>query len=147
MERYVKATRFFDADMVVRITADCPCIDPEIINELIEGMGEQDIYGLAGEFPDGLDCTIYKRSVLEDALKDPKSNKEHVGLGMKGGEYHKFKGLEHHRWTLDEPEDYEFLKIIFDNLGGDFSTNDVLNYLEKNPININSHIIRNEGSQ
>ena len=54
------------------------------------------------------------------------------------------------RWTLDESEDYEFLKIIFENLyetGKIFYTKDVLNFLEYNSeiLSINSHILRNEG--
>lgn len=161
LDRYYQAAKLYGADPVVRITADCPVIDPVIADEVIEGFfkGGYDVYGLGGEFPDGLDCGLFAFWVLEDTWKNAKlpSEREHVGPYMskhperyKAGMYEKFKGLGHHRWTLDEEADLRFLQAIYDRLykqGQIFLTQDILGLLEKEPhlMEINSGIIRNEG--
>lgn len=162
LDRYYQASRYFNADYIVRITADCPLVDHEIIDEIIRRAtkGEYDAYGLGGEFPDGLDCQIFKFKALQLAHSQASKSyeREHVGVFLeqsrpdlfKVGSYQKFSNLGSMRWTLDEQSDYEFLKIIFDNLASnnkDFSTNDVLKFLNENPdlIEINSKIRRNEG--
>ena len=161
LDRYYQTAKKFDADPIVRITGDCPVIDPVIVDEVIDGFlnGEYDVYGLGGEFPDGLDCTVYSFSAIENAWQYATlhSEREHVGPYLNKhpekyrlGEYKIFKGLNHHRWTLDEEEDYRFLKEIFnrlykpDNL---FHTQDILDLLEREPelMEINRGIIRNEG--
>jgi len=161
LDRYHQAARVHDADPVVRITADCPAIDPTIVDEVVTGFltGGYDYYGLSGEFPDGLDCTVFSFAALARAWREAKlkSEREHVGPYMekhpelfKIGGYKKFTGLSHHRWTLDEPRDYEFLQIIFAMLyreGHPFLASDVLALLGLEPelLAINSNIIRNEG--
>jgi len=161
LDRYYQAAVIHKADAVVRITADCPAIDPTIVDEVVKGFlaGGYDYYGLSGEFPDGLDCTVFSFSALERAGHEAtlKSEREHVGpyiekhheLFRTGG-LKKFEGLSHHRWTLDEPRDYEFLQAIFARLyreGAPFLAQEVLALLEREPalITINSDIIRNEG--
>ena len=161
LDRYYEAATFFRADPVVRITADCPVIDPVIVDELIEEFfeGTYDVFAHGGEFPDGLDCEMFSFRVLEDAWKnaDLPSEREHVGPYMrkhpekyKIGAYEKFSGLAHHRWTLDEESDLMFLEKIYDRLyseGTIFSTSDILALLEAEPelAEINSDITRNEG--
>ena len=161
LDRYYQAARNVQADVVVRITADCPAIDPTIVDEVIAGYlgGGYDYYGLSGEFPDGLDCTVFKFSALERAWCDARltSEREHVGPYIenhpelfKNGGLKKFTGLSHHRWTLDEPRDYEFLQVVFSRLyreGSPFLASDVLSLLDKEPelLKINNDIIRNEG--
>lgn len=161
LDRYYHAARKYGADVVVRITADCPAIDPTIVDEVVTSFlaGTYDYFGLAGEFPDGLDCTVFLVAALERAWKEAKlkSEREHVGTYVekhpdifKVGRLMKFSGLGHHRWTLDEPRDYAFLQEIFGRLyreGLPFLTSDVLALLEKEPglMAINGNIIRNEG--
>lgn len=161
LDRYYQAAINYKADPVVRITADCPAIDPTIVDEVVRGFleGDFDLYGLEGEFPDGLDCAVFAFSALETAWRGAKlkSEREHVGPYIinhpekfKIGGLNKFHGLAHHRWTLDEPRDYEFLKVIFDRLyreGQPFLASDVLTLLDMEPslMNINSGILRNEG--
>ena len=161
LDRYYQAARIHQADIVVRITADCPAIDPTIVDEVVTGFlaGSYDIYGLSGEFPDGLDCTVFSFPALERAWREAslQSEREHVGPYLekhpelfKSGGLQKFTSLSHHRWTLDEPRDYEFLKAIFDILyreGVPFLASEILSLLEKSPelAAINSNIIRNEG--
>lgn len=162
LDRYYRAAKEYDADAVVRITSDCPVIDPFIVDEVIEGFyrGEYDVYGLGGEFPDGLDCGIYSFAALEKAWKVTTlpSDREHVGATyftdnpdrLRIGSYEKFKGLGHLRWTLDEENDYRLLQIFYERLfrpGRIFLTDDILRLLEEEPelSGINSEIIRNEG--
>jgi spore coat polysaccharide biosynthesis protein SpsF len=131
------------------------------VDEVVRGLlaGGYDYYGLSGEFPDGLDCTVFSFRALERAWREAKlkSEREHVGPYVekhpelfKVGGYKKFTGLSHHRWTLDEPRDYEFLQAVFAMLyqeGTTFLAAEVLTLLENEPelMAINSGIIRNEG--
>ena len=161
LDRYYNAARDFDAKVIVRVTADCPLIDPEVVDKVIEGFFAEnfDAFGLSGEFPDGLDCQVFTFEAIQKAWKEATlaSDREHVGSYIeitnssrfKVGGIEVFKGLGSHRWTLDEPEDYIFLNAIVENLykkNRDFRTSDVLNYLEENPDlkKINSGFIRNE---
>lgn len=161
LDRYYQAAKLHGADPVVRITADCPVIDPYIVDEVIEGYfkGRYDIYGLGGEFPDGLDCAIFSFHVLQDTWQNAKlpSEREHVGPYMgkhpekyKIGALEKFKGLANHRWTLDEEADLRFLEAVYDELykeGAIFLTQDILDLMNRRPelMELNSGIIRNEG--
>ena len=162
LDRYYKAANYFNLDSVIRITADCPLIDPFIVDNVVNGFksGDYDAFSLAGEFPDGLDCQVFSKSALKNAWENAKlpSEREHVGIYIektnsekfKIGNIKPFRNLSLMRWTLDEVQDYEFLKIIFENLyetGKIFYAKDVLNFLECNQriLSINSHILRNEG--
>jgi len=161
LDRYYQTAKYYQADAVVRITADCPVIDPTIVDDVVNGYlaGGYEFYGLAGEFPNGLDCTIFAFTALERAWREAMlpSEREHVGPYIekhpelfKSGGLYKFAGLFHHRWTLDEPRDYEFLQAIFARLYREetpFLATEVLALLEKEPdlININSQIVRDEG--
>jgi len=161
LDRYYKAALKFNADAIVRITADCPVIDSGLVDEVVEKYlaGEYESFALAGDFPDGLDCQIFSLSSLRKAWVEAKlpSEREHVGKYIenhpnlfKSGKYFKFKGLLHHRWTLDQIEDYEFLKSVFKKLYRKdfvFGTTDILELLEREPelMKINSQIQRNQG--
>jgi len=162
LDRYYQAATKYKAEAVVRITADCPMIDPTVVDEVVEGFlaGGFDAYSLAGEFPDGLDCQVFAYSAIEQAWREAKlpSEREHVGPYIekshselfKTGGLEKFSGLSHHRWTLDEPRDYEFLQAVFARLykqGVLFRSSEILALMEREPdlMQINSGIIRNEG--
>jgi spore coat polysaccharide biosynthesis protein SpsF len=161
LDRYYRAAKRHGADAIVRITADCPAIDPTIVDEVVRGYlaGGYEFYGLAGDFPDGLDCTVFAFSAIERAWREAKlpSEREHVGPYIeknphlfKSGALVKFSGLGHHRWTLDEPRDYAFLQAVFDRLYHEeqlFLATDVLDLLQREPqlATINNDILRNEG--
>lgn len=161
LDRYYQAGLLRAADAVVRITADCPAIDPAIVDEVVHGFlaGGYEYYGLAGEFPDGLDCTVFAFSALARAWREAAlpSEREHVGPYIekhpeifKSGGLKKFSGLSHYRWTLDEPRDYEFLQGVFSRLYQQdqiFLASDLLALLENEPelMQLNSDIVRNEG--
>jgi spore coat polysaccharide biosynthesis protein SpsF len=163
LSRYYHAARKYRLDNVVRITADCPVIDPGIVDEVVEKFirGGYDYYGLDGQFPDGLDVTVYSFRALETAFNEAKlpSEREHVGgtaffrkngNRFRTGGYKKFRNRQNFRWTLDEARDYEFIKRIYDELYGKnriFTYKDIFKLLEKEPdlTGINSDIVRNEG--
>ncbi len=164
LDRYYQAAIQNNADAVVRITGDCPLIDPLIVDEVIRNFksGKFDFFSLSGDFPDGLDCQIFSFDALKKSWKEAKllSDREHVGTYIertcpdkfKTGSLIKFKDLGHHRWTLDEPRDYTFLKEIFSRLWSEdkiFLTADILKLLDDSPelLNINKDIIRNQGYQ
>lgn len=161
LDRYYMAASKYNADIIVRITADCPLIDPEIVDKVIDAFfkDEYDGFGLSGGFPDGLDCQVFTYLAIEKAWKEATlpSDREHVGSyientnpsAFKLGSIELLNGLESHRWTLDEKKDYIFLNSLLKQMHNikNFRTQDVLNYLYKNPdlSHINSSIIRNEG--
>ena len=162
LDRYYKAAISYKADVIVRITGDCPVVDPKVVDEVVNNYfdNDYDLYTLSGDFPDGLDCQVFKFQALEKSWKEAKllSDREHVGTYIertcpklfKIGGLSKFKNLSHHRWTLDEPKDYIFLKEIFSRLYNKnklFLTKDILNLLdkEKNLMQINKDITRNQG--
>lgn len=161
LDRYYQAAVQSGADAIVRITADCPAIDPTIVDEVVSQYlaGGYEFFGLSGEFPDGLDCTVFSFPAIERAWMEAQlpSEREHVGPYIekhpewfKSGGLKKFVGLSHHRWTLDEPRDLEFLKIVFERLyqtNKTFGATDVLALLKAEPelLSINGSIVRNEG--
>ncbi len=163
LSRYYYAASENDAKVIVRVTGDCPVIDPDIVDELILQLkfNNYDYASLVGEFPDGLDCSVMTFKALKQAFLKAKltSEREHVCPYIEKNpevfkifKYYKFHGLGHHRWTLDEEVDYELIKIIFKALyqkNQIFYHHEILKFLSKNEslFDINSHISRNEGYQ
>jgi spore coat polysaccharide biosynthesis protein SpsF len=162
LDRYYQCAIENKATAVVRITADCPALDPTLVDEVVRGFhaGGYDLYCLGGEFPDGLDCQVFSLSALERACREAalSSEREHVGpyIGNHPEFFHlgsldRFKGLAHHRWTLDEPRDLAFLESVFQRLQGSdsqhFLTQDLLDLLTREPglLRANAGIVRNEG--
>jgi spore coat polysaccharide biosynthesis protein SpsF len=161
LDRYYQTAKSFNAKTIIRITADCPAIDPIVVDAVVSGFlsGNYDLYGLSGQFPDGLDCTVFSFVALEKAWKEAKllSEREHVTPYIeknphlfKNGGLEYFKNLEAKRWTLDEPDDYEFLKRVFNILYSyekPFYSYDILDLLVDNPKleSLNNKIIRNFG--
>lgn len=166
LDRYYKAALAIRPSQVVRVTGDCPIIDPEIIDDLIDfhmaGGFEYSSNALEPTFPDGLDCEIINWSVLEQAWKEAKlpSEREHVtpfiykdfktAPKFKIGSYKSQINYSHFRWTVDEVRDFELITEIFENLythNPKFRTGDVLELLKKKPAlaSLNSSIERNEG--
>ena len=84
LDRYYNAAKLYNADYIVRITSDCPLIDPELIDEVIESTVNSSYdYGnnvLFNEYPDGQDVEVIKFTVLETAWKNSllSSEREHV---------------------------------------------------------------------
>jgi spore coat polysaccharide biosynthesis protein SpsF len=162
LDRYYQCAMIHQAQAVVRITADCPALDPTLVDEVVFGFqaGNHDLFYLGGEFPDGLDCAVFSMAALQRAWREARlpSEREHVGPYIvnhpewfRQGQLIKFKGLAHHRWTLDEPRDLAFLQAVFERLqhpdGRPFMSHELLHLLEREPelMQVNEGIVRNEG--
>lgn len=163
LERFYEAAKICPSKHIVRLTGDCPLIDPEIIDSVIDDhlKGDYDYTSntLNPSFPDGLDVEIFKHKVLEKVYKEARLNseKEHVTSYIYKNpdkfnihSYEQIKDYSHLRWTVDNEEDFVLISRIYEILytnKPDFKTSDILNILENNPdlIKINSHIKRNEG--
>lgn len=120
--RYYGAAVELGADEIVRITADCPLINPSVCNEVIqlrEAMGvpyASNNYP-TWTFPRGLDCEVFTFGLLEEAHTEATNpyDREHVTPWMRRGHTTHLDGpaLGHHRWTIDTPEDYALLRLLY----------------------------------
>ena len=161
LSRFATLAKQIGSPWVLRITGDCPVVDPEILDEVISDsqMGSFDGYGLHGEFPNGLDCTAYSLTSLlcANAMAQLPSEREHVGPYILNrpdqfriDQLVKFTGMAHHRWTLDEPQDYDFLTLVFSYLYPNnpiFGAQEILNLLKQRPwiMRLNSDVVRGAG--
>jgi spore coat polysaccharide biosynthesis protein SpsF len=159
LDRYYRAAVAHQADVVVRITSDCPLIEPEVVDwvvrEFLERQPEVD-YACnelpRRTFPRGLDTEVMRFDVLERAWREDLNPawREHVtpyirrnpGLFRIHGVMNEVD-YSHMRWTVDTPEDLAFVRCIYDHFGHDrFSWREVLAVLEQHPewLEINRHV-------
>lgn len=165
LDRYYQTAKLLNPEYVIRLTADCPCFDPGLLDLAIEQMeADADYCGMLSEsFADGLDLEIMKFSALRKAWKEANHSfeREHVTQYIiRHPEVFKLQNFEspigyfgNYRWTVDEPEDFELVSKIYEhfiNQGNeDFKYSDILAYLNSNPeiMMINQKYSRNEGLQ
>lgn len=163
LDRFYQAALIYSPEYVVRLTGDCPLVDPNLLDEIIQfcldGNYDYATNALEPTYPDGLDVEIFRFSCLEDAWKNAKlpSQLEHVTPYInrqpekfKIGHYKGSRDLSYLRWTVDEPEDFELVKTIYENLypsKPEFTTSDILEFLELYPSwkTYNLKYKRNEG--
>ena len=162
LDRYYQAASKYQPKNVVRVTADCPFIDPIVIDEIIQiheaGKYDYTSNTLVETYPDGLDTEVFTFGALEKAWKEAAlaSEREHVTPYIKyKGSFERFSvelfpSLADKRWTVDTQRDFEMIKQIYHALYREdkvFLRNDVLKYLEENHDieEINAGITRNEG--
>lgn len=160
LSRYYEAAVALHADLIVRLTSDCPLIDPTIIDQVIQLHIDQErevdytSNALVRSFPRGLDTEVFTFDALQYAHEHAilERDREHVTAYIYSNkEKFKFAALksihnyESHRWTVDTEEDFELIKRILEALypsNPQFTMQDVLNLLEENPTwpSINAHI-------
>ena len=161
LDRYYHAAIQYSADIVVRITGDCPLIDPDVVDAVINMYKSIDADYVSNTitptYPDGLDVEVFSFSSLKSAWELATTNfdREHVTPYIKeSGEYKvenfsNSKDYSCERWTVDEPEDYEVIKSIFKLLSPriDFTWKEVVQLKETMPeiFSGNQHLVRNEG--
>lgn len=148
LDRYRAAARAHRADVVVRITSDCPVIDPGIVDALLEafsrGTWDYASNGLEPRtYPRGLDVEAFTLAALERAWHEDENPewREHVTAYIQRHpelfrilRYDNDRDLSRHRWTVDTPEDYELMRRIYDHFrGAAFGWTDVLRLLESHP--------------
>ena len=167
--RYAAAAAAFGAGVVVRLTADCPLMDPEVVDLLVARRAEQGLdfctNVLPPTWPDGLDVAVFTRAALERAAEQATrpSDREHVvpwmwrhstlfGCPELKAENISADG-DHaaHRWTVDEAADYRLMRALAREMGDDdliaASYSDILAVLRRKPeiARINASLVRDEG--
>lgn len=154
LDRHYQAAVRYDADVVLKIPSDCPLIDHRIIDLVIEEyLNNIDKYDFVtnlkpGSWPDGNDVEVMPIHTLEQAWIEAKSvnEREHTtpfitnamnGFKIKNVSWN--SGLDYsatHRWTIDYPEDYQFIRRVYEELypsNPDFSLNDILQLIMLKP--------------
>ena len=164
LSRYYHAAIQFKADVIVRITSDCPLVDPKIIDETIKlhirDRNDYTAVGIEGGFPRGLDVEVFNFKSLEIAYNKAVeiSEREHVTLFIyQNPELFKIQLIKASgpimrpdiRLTIDTEEDLLLIREIcsaLDDLGNHFSTEDVLAIIDNNPHlqSINKHIVQKD---
>lgn len=160
LSRYYYAAKENNIDVIIRITSDCPLIDPFVIDEIIEFYlkGTYDLVTNAGSdlmqrtYPRGLDTEVFSFEVLENTFLNGKESyhREHVTPFIyedsKKIYYYKNKvDYSKHRWTLDTEEDYKLISEIYNRLykgTHDFYLTDIIELFTEEPdlFTINAHI-------
>jgi spore coat polysaccharide biosynthesis protein SpsF (cytidylyltransferase family) len=158
LDRFYQAAKIHNPDYVVRLTSDCPLIDPSLIDMIIEATVNSKVdycsNTLIESYPDGQDVEVFSFNSLKKAWEESvlMSDREHVTPYMKKN----FKVLNVHsnnmkfnkvRMTVDEPNDFVVIKRLVDKLGLNEKWENYTNlYLNDKTIsNTNDSITRNEG--
>ena len=161
LDRYYRAAKATGADVVVRITGDCPLIDPQLVDAVVGRFKENGVdYAsntMPPTYPDGLDTEVFTFKALEIAwtlAEDPR-HREHVTPYIRVSKQFVRTNLagetvySGERWTVDEPEDFEVIRKVFEHFNPrrDFSWLEVLALRQEHPelFAANRHLIRNEG--
>ncbi|OFS19730.1 MULTISPECIES: cytidylyltransferase domain-containing protein [Clostridium] len=160
LSRYYFAAKENNADIVVRVTSDCPCLDYNILNDMINKYLDEyeDSNYMSNtverSYPRGYDAEIFSFKALEEAYNNAEKDyeREHVtpyiydlNNNFKILSYKNSKDYSKYRITLDTKEDFEVIRAIYKNLfnkKGYFLLNDVIEFLDSNPqiVEINKEI-------
>jgi glutamate-1-semialdehyde 2,1-aminomutase len=162
LDRYFEAAKYFNAEIIVRITGDCPLVDPVLVDEAVRLFNEGKFDYLSNTmpptFPDGLDIEVFSNAVIASAAANAVSgyDREHVtpyirsDTSLRHGQFKHTSDLSGLRWTVDEAEDIEVVSAVFENFSPefDFSWLDVLDLSRTRPelFSRNSRLERNEGA-
>lgn len=153
LDRFYTLARQAKAELIVRLTGDCPLHDPYIVDYVIDSffkakpMSHYASNVWPPTFPDGLDVEVFTFAALEQAARNCKetAEREHVTPGIHG-QFKQEKSrivnitapadFSHLRWTLDYPEDYDVIRTVFERLypsNSNFTWMDVLALMTKEP--------------
>lgn len=163
LDRYYQAACHFQSDVIVRITADCPLLDPIVVDIVVKTFqdGSYDYVSNTIEctYPDGLDTEVFRFAALEKAwqLANLKSEREHVTAFMykhpelfRLGVVKNTKDYSSLRWTVDTQADLDFVRAVYANFADiHFSMAEILRFMKDHPeaCSINAGQERNEGYQ
>lgn len=163
LDRFYQAARHYKADAVIRVTGDCPLIDPDVVDDVIAEFqkGGADYVSNVSPptFPDGLDTEIFSFEALEKTARiaTRPNEREHVTPFIRSSEIFRRRNVANtidysgERWTVDEPTDFEVVDAIFNFFRPrtDFSWKEILEIRqqESSLFKANEHIRRNEGAE
>jgi spore coat polysaccharide biosynthesis protein SpsF len=161
LNRYYSASEAFPSDFVVRITADDPFKEPQVIDAVITKLIEEGYdhvtNNLPPSFPEGLDCEAFKKSALDLSEKEAETafEREHVTQYIyhhpeifKIGNVSNGENLSYLRWTVDKDVDFEMVKAVYAHRDpankGVLLMDEILEILKANPeiAKINSEVER-----
>jgi spore coat polysaccharide biosynthesis protein SpsF len=159
LDRYYRAAQWAKAEAIVRITSDCPFLEPEIIDKVVLGfLDRQPDYAsntLERTYPRGLDTEVITQETLACAWEEAQQTyqRSHVTpyiyenpsrfriLSVTGD-----TDYSSHRWTIDTPEDLTFIRAVYERLGNHecFTWRDVLSLLAREPalMDLNRQVIQ-----
>lgn len=160
LARYYEAATLYGADAVVRVTSDCPVIDPAVVTQIIRYyLDHQDSCdyvsnGLQRTYPRGMDTEVFSYKVLAEAnaeASDPPEREHVTPFIYRRPERYRVvnmafrKNAGYHRWTVDTPEDFDLVRRIIEALylvNKDFTLDDILDLLDAHPewVKINAHV-------
>lgn len=163
LDRYYRAASEVGADVVVRITGDCPLIDPTVVDAVIARFADAAVDYAANvsppTYPDGLDTEVFSFAALQTAwqLAASAAQREHVTPFIRESDRFTHANLANssdesgERWTVDEPEDFEVIRNVFTHFHPrrNFGWGEVLALRGQQPrwFEANRRLIRNEGAQ
>jgi spore coat polysaccharide biosynthesis protein SpsF len=149
LDRYYQAAQRYEAGHVMRLTADCPLVEPSVLDLIVDKhLGDGNDYTSnvhERSYPDGLDAELFTTAALQRAWRQAQSpfEREHVtpylyrtGPPLKRGVVKDEADRSRLRWTVDYPEDFEFVSRVFEALvptKPDFDMHDVLALLSRRP--------------
>jgi spore coat polysaccharide biosynthesis protein SpsF len=158
LSRYFKAAEKYKADIIVRVTSDCPLIDPSIVDHVITAHLQKKVdytsNVITRTYPRGLGVEAFNFEVLKDAYKHAQESfqREHVTPYItRNPSFFKLQNITAPesirrpdiRITIDTKEDFELIKnILLHFKTVDFTTTDIIQYLNDNPylLGINKHV-------
>ncbi len=162
LDRFYRAAKEHSGEVLVRVTADCPLIDPSVIDRVIQryehGAFDYVSNVMHCTYPDGLDTEVFSISALERAWREAQklSEREHVTPYLRSGKF-RTANVEsdrpvsggQYRWTVDEPPDLEFVRRVYSSFAGNggFGFQDVFRLLKEKPdvATAQATAISNEG--
>ena len=162
LDRYYQAAKAYDVEHIIRITSDCPLIDPFVVDEVIAcyEQGNYDIItNVPNEwetmsYPRGLDLEIFPFTWLEKAWTEAKDDydREHVSPYIYDHAvnryYYKYdKDYSMYRWTLDTEEDWQVIQKIYEHFyhgKHDFYFEDVVRFMQEHPeiAQLNAEVVQ-----
>ncbi len=165
LDRYYQAARTFGAETIVRLTGDCPVIDPGEIDRTVSAFFDAGVDFAANRLPPpwerstpiGMDTEVVSFAALERAWREAEAKyaREHVMpyLYEEPGRFNILvvdhdPDLGHIRLTVDTPEDLALIRRIYEHFGNtdDFSLDDILSLLEQKPdwLAINAGVVHKQ---
>lgn len=156
LTRFYDSVKLIEPTWIVRLTSDCPFVQPSIIDMMIDTAitGNYDYVSTSENFPDGVDVEVFKFKMLESAynLANVNSEREHVTPWIRKNALKKFTvepEITHYsnvRLTVDEIADFHCAEILVDQIGFSENWMKYSQYIESNLEKFNNQsIIRNEG--
>ena len=146
LSRYYHAAVAYELDVVVRVTSDCPCIDPEVIDMVVAGYRENDVdfatNAARRTFPHGFDLEVASFEALRRTYEKATTpyEREHVFPYLTQGRRPLVRVTAADGWyapdiriTLDTPRDYALLCAVYDYLGPDFKGRDIIELFDEKP--------------